>query len=287
MNRSSSVTIYIFCIYFLMLTISGIIAIVNRATFWGNFFLGFLSSNIASLALIFVIDMQNIYNLSLSIQPYIASILFPNRNVRVSMAYLFRIEIDGKYLLITNMTRGHITPIGGAYKYFESAKSFLRSIKAQDAVEADKDLYPEKYTNDLRLLFPLKELKSFLHWFDSGIGREYDPLREFYEELIDTQLLPNSTLFKKMNYTKYATFRVFNKYNNSKKYYSIYHFDIFNIDLTKKQSEFVKEQILSSVKISRVEGKIHNGLFLVTKDEIDQKRLLTGLELGSNVEYIL
>ena len=49
--------------------------------------------------------------------------------VRISFAYLFRIKIDGKYLLVRN-TRGteKFQPVGGVYKLFENEKIELKNL---------------------------------------------------------------------------------------------------------------------------------------------------------------
>ena len=53
-------------------------------------------------------------------------IRYREKNIRLSFSYLFRIEVDGKYLLV----RGHrmnnqFQPIGGVYKVYDEGKSFL------------------------------------------------------------------------------------------------------------------------------------------------------------------
>ena len=45
----------------------------------------------------------------------------PNTPVRLTVAYLFRIEHNGKYMLIKRHKKGSsgFQPVGGAYKYFK------------------------------------------------------------------------------------------------------------------------------------------------------------------------
>lgn len=44
-------------------------------------------------------------------------ILFKNEEIRVSAAYLFRIKIENKYLLVKGNKISQYQPIGGVYKY--------------------------------------------------------------------------------------------------------------------------------------------------------------------------
>lgn len=128
--------------------------------------------------------------------------LFINRNkaVRVTVAYLFRIEVNGKYALIKRhkKDRAGYQPIGGAFKYFkeENRECFDKlGIEPCNFVERDEDT-----DNDLRIrISKRKNLGKFLKWFESRKNREVDPWREFYEELVEPGIL-SSDLFKHVKY---------------------------------------------------------------------------------------
>lgn len=112
-------------------------------------------------------------------------IRYREKNIRLSFSYLFRIEVDGKYLLV----RGHrmnnqFQPIGGVYKVYDEGKSFLNQIRAI----ADTSMGNFDETDDLRMQIKGKDYFKFWDWFGSMRDREYDPRREFEEELIDTQI---------------------------------------------------------------------------------------------------
>ena len=50
--------------------------------------------------------------------------------IRISFAYLFRIKINGQYLLVKNERgTGKFQPIGGVYKYYDEEKTILTSRK--------------------------------------------------------------------------------------------------------------------------------------------------------------
>jgi SMODS-associated NUDIX domain len=110
--------------------------------------------------------------------------------LRLTLAYLFNIEVNGRYLLVkSNRIENTYQPVGGVYKYFNpEAKNDLDSIGALTDTKIGSD---ETSEFDLRLnLQNRKALFKFLKWFFDGDERESSPWREFYEELIDTGLLP-------------------------------------------------------------------------------------------------
>jgi hypothetical protein len=246
-----------------------------------NFSMGILTSSIVSIIFMLVSEKENSDSLFLPfgvyIRTYMLSRLLPNRQIRVSMAYLFRIVLDDKYLLIKNLKRGALSPIGGCYKFYESAESVLSGLNYKNAYEADIDKYPNKYDMDLRLLLPLKNLFPFLKWFDLANGREYDPYREFYEELREVDIT-NAELFSKIRYSKYASHRVLSGYNQAKKYYELHHFDIFNVYLTPLQKEYLKDFINRSQC---------SDICLVSRREIEQLNTDKGYIIGNNSQCIL
>ncbi|AUD05411.1 SMODS-associated NUDIX domain-containing protein [Spirosoma pollinicola] len=122
----------------------------------------------------------------------IQSYIKPTKAVRVSMAYLFRIEVDGQFLLVRNHKnplRGY-QPVGGVYKYLkrETASLFQElgiAVDIRPGIGVDDDS-----RNDLRCkINERRHLPAFLRWFDAKRDRETDPWREFYEELIVEGLL--------------------------------------------------------------------------------------------------
>lgn len=127
-------------------------------------------------------------------------ILKRNQPVRVTVAYLFRIEINGKYLLIKRHKKDNpgYQPVGGAYKYLKEENRELfdkLGIEPCNHVTRDKDT-----EHDLRIIIKKrKNLIAFLKWFESRKNREMDPYREFYEELIAPGFLSKDT-FKHIKY---------------------------------------------------------------------------------------
>lgn len=106
--------------------------------------------------------------------------------IRISFAYLYRIKVGNKYLLVKN-ERGtkKYQPVGGVYKLKGNEKIELKNlyhIKDDNKVSID-----ESSCNDYRLRIESKYLRKFVKRFDKKAERERvdDLSREFMEELIE------------------------------------------------------------------------------------------------------
>ena len=84
--------------------------------------------------------------------------------VRISFAYLFRIEIEGKYFLVQNSRTGKYQPVGGVYKFNEMEHNYL---KEHFSFEYDKPIAVDEVTkSDYRLYIKSKDLNAFIKRFD-------------------------------------------------------------------------------------------------------------------------
>lgn len=114
----------------------------------------------------------------------------PDEMVRISAAYLFRIRIGGKFLLIRgNRIRDQYQPVGGVFQYFAGAEPGFREMGCNPD---DRMKNSSSNPRDLRVILPRKNVLKFLDWFDSRKDREITTLREFYEELVKPKFLPES-----------------------------------------------------------------------------------------------
>lgn len=117
-------------------------------------------------------------------------ILKKDSPIRISFAYLFRIQVDGKYFLVKN-GRGtqKYQPVGGAYKYNKAEKRILSS-KFQ-IVYDEKIPIDDSSRDDYRFFVRSKDLKSFVKHFDATIERERvgDLSREFKEEMVQSKIV--------------------------------------------------------------------------------------------------
>jgi hypothetical protein len=158
-----------------------------------------VSSNLVkiSIGLIFASFIEicvNLYEHRKRIKVIICTwILKPNKPIRITTAYLFRIEVNGKFLLIRRhkKDRQGYQPVGGTFKYLKDENRELfdnLGIEPCNYVARDSDT-----ENDLRLIMrKRKKLYKYLRWFESRKNRELDPWREFYEELIEPGFIPFS-----------------------------------------------------------------------------------------------
>lgn len=190
--------------------------------------------------------------------------LMRDKPVRISAAYLFRIIVKGRYLLIRGgRIATQFQPVGGVYKYFESSSGDLNRM----GVSPDDKMKTAKTDpKDLRVQLPAKNVTAFLDWFDSKKGREVAVLREFNEELVAEGYLPE--------YSSEGFSPEFIKGCERKLAYSTYlgideilvH-DIFEIHLTEEEQSHLEELVSSNPSC---------GLALVDKDDIDKGTFSVG-----------
>jgi len=124
-----------------------------------------------------------------------------NELIRLSISGLFKIYIDGKYLLVPGRRIQQYQPVGGVFKRLQKSVGFLEEL----GVVADNMLNIDDVSrDDLRVRVPLGVLPRFLEWYRSEKGREITPEREFREELLETNILPKD-LFKYIFYERIHT----------------------------------------------------------------------------------
>lgn len=206
---------------------------------------------------------------------FATQVKFREENIRLSFSYLFRIEVNGKYLLV----RGHrmnnqYQPIGGVYKVYDEGKSFLNQIHAV----SDTSMGNFDETDDLRMQIKGKYYFKFWDWFESMKDREYDPRREFEEELIDTGILPAKP-FRKLKYRKVCAHNVGLTYSQPLQIHEVVYADIFEIKLTDYQKQIIQTAI----------EQHPTQICLATIDEILCRRYGDSLtmNLGNNTPWII
>lgn len=138
--------------------------------------------------------LQNINRLYFYFQ---TQLLFRKKEIRLSIAYLFRIKVNGKYLLVKSSRRNYFQPVGGAFKTLPGSEKIFEKLK----VKSDRLIETEKgiAKNDLRVFVKGINVIEFIEWFNSKEDRETSPWREFCEELISTGILP----WKQFRYIDY------------------------------------------------------------------------------------
>lgn len=141
--------------------------------------------------------------------------------IRFSIAYLFRIKLNNKYLLVKGKRIDQFQPIGGVYKIFPYARKLFNELEILDDNKIPID---ETNKDDLRIRVPRKNIKKFLRWFDSKKDREVDQQREFIEELVKTNVL------SQQNFPYIQSSELYTAYNfRFSDYYQCYEVLIYQI----------------------------------------------------------
>ena len=110
--------------------------------------------------------------------------------IRISFAYLYRIKIGNKYLLVKNERgTGKYQPVGGVYKLLGNEKLELRNryqVKDDNKIPLNRSS-----RDDYRLRLENRYLRKFVKRFDRKAEREqiYNLSREFREELIEKGII--------------------------------------------------------------------------------------------------
>ncbi|MES2479067.1 MAG: hypothetical protein V4561_08265 [Bacteroidota bacterium] len=182
------------------------------------------------------------------------------KEIRLTIAYLYRIEVNGKYLLVkSNRIANTYQPVGGVYKYYNpEAKQELDSMGAITDNKIDNDDVSEC---DLRLnLLNRKKIGSFLKWFFKGEKRECDPWREFYEELVASGILPA----KEFGYIHYELV--------GQQFEPIHRDSFFNVDTFKYADIFIPKFVTNKQKeeIKKLQTINSTEYIWVTQQEIKQ-----------------
>lgn len=130
-----------------------VVCLVGLALFRGELAVALLTGTVTAFLLPIVdAGVSNIPYARLAL----SSILHYNRRVRVSISYLFRIELNGNYLLVRGgRYPDQFQPVGGVYKFNPSAKDAFRrwSVESDDFVPIDN-----VSRDDLRIRIPGRHL---------------------------------------------------------------------------------------------------------------------------------
>lgn len=116
--------------------------------------------------------------------------------IRISFAYLYRIKVGKKYLLVKN-SRGtdKYQPVGGVYKLYKNEKIVLKN--RFHVMDDNKVTIDNSSRDDYRLRMENRFLLDFIDRFnraDSERERISNVGREFREELIDSSILNWDTI---------------------------------------------------------------------------------------------
>lgn len=162
-----------------------------------------------------------------------------NETLRCSFSYLIKISVKDqhgldRHLLVYNSKIGGFQPPGGVYKYYDDF--VLKQLGA-----SDHDKMHQK--NDLRLTIPSRKYADLFKWFKTRMGRESGQEREFYEELIETGVLPQ----KLFSYGEFKFLRSFRTPIKRSEHFDnileMKYFEVYDLILNKAQTEYLLKQL--------------------------------------------
>ena len=145
--------------------------------------------------------LANVHHIPLWVR---TQIIYRNQYVRLSISYLFRIRVGGKYLLVKNGHNDYYQLVGGAYKTLPGVQRIFDRYKVRPDNRFETDHGIAK--NDLRFQVPGRHVLAMLRWFESRQNREISQWREFCEELLTPGLLPKYE-FRYIDYKYCCTIR--------------------------------------------------------------------------------
>lgn len=182
-----------------------------------------------------VMFKNGLVNFVLSKKGYKYDTKYNNEKIRLSFAYLIRIRVNNKYLLVmSGHNRNIYGPVGGVYHIEHDDYAYNKLGFSRDSTPGDPD--------DVRGNIKGKKIKKFIKWFEKEINRETTPHREYDEELIKSGCLPKE-LFGNPNFKYIAT-----KYKNGGIFYDEYYkintlirFDIYEYVLSKEQIKYLEK----------------------------------------------
>jgi hypothetical protein len=193
---------------------------------------------------------------------------YRNKDIRFSIAYLFRIKIPetNSYLLVFNRRiANQLQPVGGAYKRYGDDKLFeswgYQPDKKKNGLGTDAIS-----ENDLRFFVKGKNVIDVIKWFDEGKERECSAYREFWEELLQTEILPKEA-FAKIKYKHLKRESKHLKWSDHHGCYEVLIYDIYELMPIETQGLILKQ-------LAKEPYSLEKGYAIVECEDIEQMRLV-------------
>lgn len=157
---------------------------------------------------------------------------YRRKRIRVSMSYIYRIKVKDQYLLVENSDKTCYQPVGGKYKRQNNTHNVLSKF---NFTEDEKLQTHGKNKGDLTINLPARNVLPFIDWFNKKQDREISQWREFYEELVATEILSFEN-FGTIDYEHVVTFR--SKLNAPSSWggvLGIWHYEVYDLLPTPEQ----------------------------------------------------
>lgn len=163
---------------------------------------------------------------------------YRNKDVRMSISYLFRIKVKGKYLLVKNRSGNYYQLVGGAYKTLPSSGPVFRKyeVKPDRRYETGNGIAK----SDLRFMVPGKHVINMIDWFYSKKDREICQWREFCEELLTTNLLDKHK-FRYIDFSYSKTLQTPLKKAKGFDYQEILIYELFDLIPNSEQEAYLEQ----------------------------------------------
>jgi len=224
----------------------------------------------ATLEELFTRSISTIWENKNKLSLYIKTLFgrFRNKRIRFSISYLFRIRIPdtNSYLLVLNRKIvNQLQPVGGSYKRYGDDKLFESWDYIPDNNRNGLGI-DKTSSSDLRFTVKGKYVIKVIKWFEEGKERETNAIREFKEELIDTNIL-DKILFDKISYRHLKRVSKNLKWSDFHKCYEVLIYDVMEFLPNNEQKEFLK-------KLKELPNNLNNGYAIVECEDIEQLRLI-------------
>ncbi|MDX2189575.1 MAG: hypothetical protein SFY32_06910 [Bacteroidota bacterium] len=210
---------------------------------------------------------------------YQTQFLLRNIDIRLSISYLFRIKVDGQYLLVKSRTRDYFQPVGGSFKTLPGSEKIFDKLK----VTTDRIIETQKgiAKGDLRVYVKGINVIEFIEWFNSKEDRETSPWREFCEELISTDILPWRQ-FRYIDYKYKGTIKtpIITLDNGDK---GMFIFEIYDLVINNEQEPILKELL----EKGNTEKYIWADEYLINRLGHDERTKMYTHEISKHTKWAL
>jgi len=206
--------------------------------------------------------------------PRLAAIMVQGGKLRISFAALIRIKLGSTYLLVKSDRTGKWQPVGGVYRFFDKGK--ISDLKLKSDI-GFSNVDPDEFRLTLSSEHIFNSLK-LVDWFESRLGREISPHREYQEELVDTGILTDLRL--KSPALEFTHRERFLSYSKHFRVWELKIFEIFELKLSTEQEALLRAAVNGS----------SDRLVLLDQKAIESSGFVndtTNYYLGDHTRYVL
>jgi hypothetical protein len=208
----------------------------------------------------------------------------PHARVRISIAALLKLELDGRFLLVRNEYHPNtFAPFGGVFKVYATAETKLGELGFMPDRHAQNS---EDVQRDLRGNVPMQSFTSLINWFEDQRGRElHDEClrRELREEF--EQVHAPSELLNDIPQLTYERVRIVEEPVAllGEGRYQYRRIEVYQPSMQTPQARAASEAILRRW-FDRLVGK---DVVAIGESELKEMRLRSGEVLAATVNYLM